>query len=228
MIDVIVPAYIPTERNLNFFYEAMNSLRRQTLKDFNVKIILNGSDLYKSEIEESIQSDDRFEALHFKKKSSAAIARNYGIRNTSSKYVAQLDADDLYHEEKLEKQLKFMESNTHCSLLGTSNYVIRNGRNVDSCCGTHHQYQTHEKIKENIDANYNVIVCGSVMFRRSEVFGNNLFYDEENTPGQYWPSYGKIMYEDLDLWIRCINRGKKINIIPERLYYWREGSRVER
>ena len=221
-IDVIIPAYIPNEINLSYLIQALESLQSQTLTDFVARIIINGG----FDVSSKIPKDDRFDVRIIDSKQSAAKARNYGIKLSNSKYVAQLDADDLYLPEKLQKQFDFMENNLWCSLLGTATWVLKNN-GLEKSCNDPKVFGTHEQIKVVIN-NINPICCGTVMFRRCNIFDQGLFYDEEYIPGEYWPTYGKSMNEDWDLWIRCIHQNKQIHILPEELYIWREGSSVAR
>lgn len=221
MIDVVIPAYIPSETHVMYLCEALESLACQTYKDFTARIILNGPDVSKK-----LPFDERFDYHVMNGKQSAAKARNYGIKLGTSKYVAQLDADDMYMPNKLEKQFQFLEKNADYSIVATSSLVLINGR-LEKSCNDPNLVGSHEQIIAVIN-DINPICCGSVMFRRSDIFNDGLFYNEEYKPGSYWPTYQKSMNEDWDLWIRCVNNGKKIHTLPEELYIWRDGSRVER
>jgi glycosyltransferase involved in cell wall biosynthesis len=222
MIDVIIPAYIPNETHLGYLVEALESLKNQTYKDFTARIVVNGG----LDVSDRLPKDDRFDVVKMEGKQSGAKARNYGIKLGNSKYVAQLDADDLYLPEKLEKQFDFMESYQHYSLVATANLVLRDGV-LRKSCNDPRVYGTHDQIKSVIN-DINPICCGSVMFRRSDIFDCGFFYNEKYTPGEYWPTYEKPMSEDWDLWIRCIKSHKRIYVLPEELYIWREGTSVER
>lgn len=221
-IDVIIPAHIPNDISLTYFIQALESLQNQTLSNFIARIIINGS----FDIISKIPKDNRFDIRVMDGKQSAAKARNYGIKLSDSKYVAQLDADDLYLPDKLQKQFDFMEANNWCSFLGTSVLVLRNGT-LQKSCNDPSLYGTYQQIKNCINK-INPICCGSVMFRRNDIFDQGLFYDERYAPNTYWPMYNKNMNEDWDLWIRCIHQNKQVFILPEELYIWREGSSVAR
>jgi glycosyltransferase involved in cell wall biosynthesis len=222
MIDVVIPAYIPNEVHFHYLIEALSSLKEQTYKDFTARIIVNGG----LDVSDRLPKDDRFDVIKMEGKQSGAKARNHGIRLGNSKYVAQLDADDLYLPEKLQKQFEFMENHEDYSLVATSNLVLRGGV-LRKSCNDPRAYGTHDQINSVIN-DVNPICCGSVMFRRSDVFDCGFFYNEKYTPGEYWPTYGKPMNEDWDLWIRCIESNKRICVLPEELYIWREGSSVAR
>ena len=61
-----------------------------------------------------------------------------------------------------------------------------------------------------------------------EAFVNLGGYNEKHKPGDLWPTYGKKMWEDWDLWQRAIKNGHKFYNLPERLYYWSTDTGVER
>ena len=144
-IEVIVPAYIPNDINLTYFIQALESLQNQTLTNFIARIIINGG----FNICSKIPKDDRFDIRVMDGKQSGAKARNYGMKLGDSKYVAQLDADDLYMPDKLQKQFDFMENNKWCSLLATSILVLTNGK-LKKSCYSNEEIGTHDQIKSCI------------------------------------------------------------------------------
>lgn len=62
-------------------------------------------------IEEYAKKDERIKYIKLKENSGAAIARNTALEQSSGRYIAYLDADDLWKNEKLEKQIKYMNEN---------------------------------------------------------------------------------------------------------------------
>ena len=162
------------------------------------------------------------------RKASGAAARNYGIRRSTSKYIAQLDADDAYMPEKLEKQVAFMEAHPDIDFLGTC--LILNRRNNQTVKEQHLQFfrpEYHKDIAAVIE-NENAMAHSSILFR-GDIFRNfGVEYNEAYKPGAIWPIYNRIMYEDWDLWIRLIRLGAKAHNLQESLYVWSEGTSVAR
>ena len=64
-------------------------------------------------VEDFAKTDKRIKLIKLPKNSGGAVARNRAIKEAKGKYIAFLDSDDLWHPEKLEKQVKFMEENNY-------------------------------------------------------------------------------------------------------------------
>lgn len=96
-VSVVVPAY-----NVGaYLTEALRSLKCQTLRDYEVLIVNDGSQDNTIEVAETFcQRDSRFKLLH-KQNGGLSSARNYGIRHAGADYIALLDGDDVYHPDKL-------------------------------------------------------------------------------------------------------------------------------
>lgn len=223
MIDVIIPAYIPSILHKELLCIALESLKNQTFKNFTVKIIFNGTD---PNIVAYLPTDHRFKFFFIPEKTSAAHARNFGIRLGESKYVAQLDADDFYFPDKLNEQFNFIENNQQYDIVATLIKALK--ADGDYMQKPPVLYESNDEIYSIIE-HENVICCGSVLFKRDSVFNKNkLFYNEFNKPDSYWPEYGRSMNEDWDLWIRCKKNNMKMFILQKELYCWRSYSSVER
>ena len=57
--------------------------------------------------------DDRIKYNRLEKNSGAAVARTEAMRLAAGSYMAFLDSDDLWKENKLENQIKFMQDNKY-------------------------------------------------------------------------------------------------------------------
>lgn len=221
MLTVIIPAYIPTRTQHSLFLRAIKSLEKQTFKNFKVICVLNGCYTDYDYIKKSVKSSLTIEYIALSGKASGAIARNAGIKASNTKYIAQLDADDQYHEEKLEKQIEFLENNSGVDVVGTLAYSVYTDGTIVPQSSTPGEYETHEQISNRLKTG-NCICCGSLMFRK-EVF-NNISYEERYKPGDVWPTYGARMYEDFDLWKRMCKRGIIFHNLNDRLYYHSVGT----
>lgn len=226
MIDVIIPAYLPEEKYLHLLNRALSSLEKQTYKDFEVQLILNGLYESKEAVLPQIIYNGKINIHDMKQKTSSAIARNYGIKNTNRKYICYIDVDDQYESEKLEKQLEFMEANNHVGVLGTRTKYLKNGE-ICPPKFVETDHETHEQIKQVIKYD-NIMFHGSLMLRRDIFNQYGLFYNETQKAGTYWEQYERNMWEDWDLWIRMIEAGIIFHNLREPLYIWTLGTSVDR
>ncbi len=98
---------IPTYNYGRFLREAIESVQRQTVRDFEIIVVDDGSTDDTQEILRSIDEP----RLRFYRTENRGIsaARNEGLRHAAGQFIAFLDADDRWLPQKLELQLAMME-----------------------------------------------------------------------------------------------------------------------
>ena len=103
-VSIVVPVY----NGERYIRETLQSVKRQTEEDWELLLVDDVStDKSLEVIEEYV--NDQIHLIRLPENSGAAAARNRGIKEAKGKYLAFLDADDIWDEEKLTKQLLFME-----------------------------------------------------------------------------------------------------------------------
>jgi len=106
-VTVITPLY-NAER---FIERTIASIRSQTLRDWELIVINDGSSDGGPGIVERLAAEDgRIRMLHTGGRFGPGRTRNEGIGAARGKYIAFLDSDDLWLPEKLEKQIGLMEA----------------------------------------------------------------------------------------------------------------------
>lgn len=107
LVSIITPAYNCEK----YIAEAIESVIGQTYKNWEM-IITNdcSTDRTAKIVGEYAKQDSRIKLLNLKVNSGVAVARNISIKNAKGQYIAFLDSDDYWLEQKLEKQLHFMKS----------------------------------------------------------------------------------------------------------------------
>lgn len=106
-VSIIVPVYNAQK----YIEETIRSVKAQTYDNWELLLVEDGStDDTARVLEELLQKepDVRIRMLP-KENGGAAKARNYGLSQATGRYIAYVDADDLWSSDKLEKQLAFME-----------------------------------------------------------------------------------------------------------------------
>ena len=105
LVSIITPSY----KSERFISQTIESVLSQTYLNWEMIIVDDVSpDNSNSIIEEYIKKDDRIKLINLEKNSGPAVARNRAIKEAKGRYIAFLDADDLWMPEKLEKQIEFM------------------------------------------------------------------------------------------------------------------------
>ena len=90
--------------------EAIQSVRSQTMTEWELLVSDDCStDETRAVVEKAAKEDSRIHLFTLKKNSGAAAARNNSLINARGRYIAYLDADDIWFPEKLEHQIAFME-----------------------------------------------------------------------------------------------------------------------
>ena len=101
-ISIITPAYNCEK----YLPDAVKSVLSQTFTDWELLIIDDCSkDNTYRYMKKLAEKDKRIRIFQNKVNSGAAATRNYGVRLARGEWIAFLDGDDLWREDKLEKQL---------------------------------------------------------------------------------------------------------------------------
>lgn len=113
---VLATVIIPVFNRVSFIGNAIERVLDGTFQDFEVVVIDNGSnDGTQAAVLELVKRDRRVRLLA-QQGPSISYALNCGIRAARGKYICQLDSDDEYTPDTLEKMVGHMESHPNCGL----------------------------------------------------------------------------------------------------------------
>lgn len=101
-----------------YLQEMIDSIRQQSLRDFEFVIVDDGSTDGTREILTRAQSDPRIKVI-FEKRTGRAQALNIAWRNGRGPYVANIDADDLAAPNRLETQVRFLQENPDVGMVSS-------------------------------------------------------------------------------------------------------------
>jgi len=120
-----------------FIDDTVNSVLNQTYQNWEMIIVDDvSSDRSIEIIKKYVEKDSRIKLIQLKENSGAAVARNTAIEEANGRFIAFLDSDDLWTENKLEKQISFMIKNnydftyTNYDLIGEDN--VRYGKTFEA------------------------------------------------------------------------------------------------
>lgn len=177
-VSVIVPAYNVE----NYLTETLKSLAEQTLEDFEVIIVNDGSTDGTADIINSFCEQYPFMRSIYQENGGVSAARNKGIASAEGKYIAFLDGDDLFAPDTLENFYVTAEENN-------SDLVIGKIENFDS--NNNISYQEHsvnlskKKYIEPFDTEilWNFLIGNKLyradLIRSSHSYFPNLKYSED-------------------------------------------------
>ena len=108
LVSIITPAF----NSEKFIAETIRSVLNQTYENWEMIVVDDCStDNTIAVINEFIHLDSRIQLFQLDKNSGTGIARNTALCKAKGRYVAFLDADDLWKPIKLEKQMDFLKAN---------------------------------------------------------------------------------------------------------------------
>lgn len=112
LISVIVVTY----NRAQYLKDALDSILRQTFKDYEIILVDDGSTDNTKEIVE------QYEGIQYIYQEHGGIskARNTAVRVAKGKWIATLDSDDLWKEEKLQKQVDYVRAHPGCRIVYTA------------------------------------------------------------------------------------------------------------
>jgi glycosyltransferase involved in cell wall biosynthesis len=200
-VSVVVPAY----NAMKYLPETVESVLQQTLTDFEVLIVNDGSS---DEIVEwgSQITDPRIKVISQENQGTAA-ARNKGITESQGEYIAFLDADDIWEPTKLEKQANCLDNNLLVGLVDAwTAYMDESGKLTGIVMRHTEEGDVYKKVFETCDSS---VCCGSSPMIRRSCFETLGLFDEN--------SY----IEDVDMWIRIAAR-YYYGVIKEPLVRYRQ------
>lgn len=210
-VSVIMPVY----NSEKYVGRAIESVLKQTFRDFELIIVDDGStDSSGSICDNFANSDKRIIVIH-KKNGGVCSARNVAMEKSSGKYVTFIDNDDIYEENFLEILIKnIVESNADLVKAGIKNIKVTSDLEVlrESVC----TYKTKKtmslrefseiyfKIRESgiISPIWNGLYCLSLIKETGLQFNEEMRHGNED-----------LMFNSMFL-IRC----HTISIIPDVLY----------
>jgi glycosyltransferase involved in cell wall biosynthesis len=115
-----ISAIVPTYNYARFVHRAVDSVLNQTYPVAEVIVVDDGSTDNTREVLAAY--GDRIKYVHQENRGLSG-ARNTGIRNASSPWVAFLDSDDWWLPEKIERQVRLVEADPAVELVYTASWL---------------------------------------------------------------------------------------------------------
>ena len=187
-----------------YITKSIKSILNQTYENFELIIIDDGS-IDSTEDKVKQFSDDRIKIYKNKKNLGIAESRNRGIDKSTGEYIAWLDSDDIAMENRLFKQVLFLENNLDYGLCCANAKSIDKDGNIISDVWWSRNAGT--PLEWDI-LWLNPITQSSVMLRKKVLDDNKLKYNLTYPPA-----------EDYNLWTRIVLKSKMTRVDDVLLLY---------
>lgn len=203
LVTVILPCY----NGEKYIRLAIESILNQTYKNLEILVINDGStDNSMSIIESYCAEDNRIILISNHINLGLIKTLNLGIDLAKGHYISRMDADDISHHSRIQKQVSYLIENPEIDLIGCRAISIgTDGQILSKKESQLYLEKTTIKISSLLTQ---ALFHGSILGKAS-VFINNKYSEE------YKHS------EDFELWNRIQSQGFAIENLNESLYYYR-------
>lgn len=198
LVSIITPCY----NSSKFIEECIESVLSQSYLEWEMIIVDDCSlDNSRELITQFAKEDSRINPIFLDVNIGAAEARNIAINKSKGKYIAFLDSDDLWKNNKLEKQLSFMNEKNIAFSFTSYQSISEDGMDKYSIIKAKNQIDYHSYLKNTI------IGCLTVII------------DKEKTGEFQMPNIRSS--HDMALWLLIMKRGFSAYGLKENLAYYR-------
>jgi glycosyltransferase involved in cell wall biosynthesis len=203
-ISVIIPAY-NAERTIR---ETIESVQQQTLQDFELIVINDGSNDRTLEVVQNI-NDKRLNIFSYEN-GGLPTARNRGMSKANGEFIAFLDADDLWTPDKLELQLAALKQHPEAGVAYSWTYFMEEkGESLSF----------HQSIRYSFEGN----VYANLLVSDFIHSGSNTLIRRQaiDSVGEFDPALKSC--EDWDYWLRLSARWPFV-LVPKYQILYRRSS----
>ncbi len=202
LVSVIMPAF----NSEKFIGEAIESVLHQNYLNIELIVVIDGdSDSSGAIAEKYARKDVRVQVIYHECNFGIAAARNTGIEQSSGRYLAFCDSDDVWLPAKLVEQLKLMRDRNIWLVHGSAVLIDVLG----------------EEIGQRIMPE---VINKSMMMRRNFIINSSALLDTDHFGLIY---QNPIRHEDYDLWLRLFDTDLISASIKEPVVKYRiHGSNV--
>ena len=198
LVSIITPTYNAEK----FIRATIESVQNQTYQNWEMILVDDAStDKTVKIISDFAEKDSRIKLFKLEQNSGNGFARNKALEKAVGKYIAYLDADDLWFLNKLEKQIAFLKENNLHFTFSFYECIDEEGNSLN------------RRVEAPINLNYDeLFFCNYV--------GNlTAIYDADY--------FGKIVIEatqkrqDWRLWLTILKQIQVTKPVPETLAFYR-------
>lgn len=200
LVSIITPVY-NCEKLLS---KTIECVINQTYKNWEMLLVDDCTlDNSAKIIKEYIEKDNRIKYFKLDKNSGAAVARNRALKESKGRFIAFLDADDLWKVEKIEKQVNFMLNNNYAFTCTDYEKIDEEGNSLNKIIKIPHK------------VNYNLFLRNTII----QTVG--VMVDTKLTGKEILQMPNIRRRQDAATWCQLLKSGFDCYECPENLSYYR-------
>lgn len=200
LVSIITPIY----KCEKFVKDTIECVLNQTYDNWELLMVDDCSPDNSADIIKKYAKDDsRIKYIKLEKNSGAAVARNKALHESKGRFIAYLDADDLWKNEKLEKQVNFMLDNNYAFTCTDYEKIDENGNSLNKVI----------KIPKKV--NYNLFLRNTII----QTVG--VMVDTKLTGKELLEMPNIRRRQDAATWCQLLKNGFDCYECPENLSYYR-------
>lgn len=186
-VSIIVPVYNAEK----YIEETIRHVAAQTYRDWELVLVLDGCGDRTTQVIRQYQeaeSENRLRIIDQPENTGAAKARNRGLQEAVGRYIAYVDADDLWKPEKLELELQFMREKEAAFVFTGYEFADENGVGTGKVVHVPEQLGYRKALKN------------------TTIFTSTVLFDTERIPRELL-EMPDIKSEDTALWWKVLRSG---------------------
>jgi glycosyltransferase involved in cell wall biosynthesis len=202
---------MPLRDGVEYLAECLQSIRAQSLQDFELLVVDDGSVDAGPDLVQRLGRDDARIRLLRRPALGIVAALNHGLRHARAELVARMDADDIMHPRRLELQHEQMIERPDLTLVACRVDAFPDaalGKGMREYLRWQNDCVSGQQLREQIYVE-SVFTHPSVMFRRERVIALGGYRDGA------FP-------EDYELWLRIAAAGDPMLKLGRVLLRWRQ------
>jgi glycosyltransferase involved in cell wall biosynthesis len=201
LVSIVTPVYNAAK----WLPETLASVRAQTLTDWEQILVDDGSTDGSLAIIEAVAAEDpRFRGLRTSGRKGPAVARNMALDAARGRFIAFLDADDLWHPEKLARSVDWMTTHGYGFIYHDYRHMSHDGALVGP-----------------LITGPEVLDFRTLHTRRGHGGCLSIVIDRERVPGFRFPIEHRYINEDFIGWMSIIRQGENGHRLPADLGRYR-------
>lgn len=204
-VSIIVPVYNAEK----YIVETIEHVAAQTYTDWELLLVVDGCGDASAQVIREYQKssgESRLRILEREENMGAARARNKGLQEAAGRYIAYVDADDLWMPEKLEEQLRYMREKQAAFVFTGYEFANEEGVGTGKVVHVPPQISYREALKN------------------TTIFTSTVLFDTRRIPRQLL-EMPDIKSEDTALWWKVLRNGYTAYGLDRNLVLYRRPSK---